>query len=207
MTAHAIAVLVLLGGPTVALAQPAATTAERAESPDEVEARVIYEEAIRALESGRRSEGLDALHRVVSRFSRSPFAEAARRKLAELGHPVVEPSLPARLYAPRNPDPVESGRWELIIGQTVLGGYYGLALSLAAVDDPSEDAVLWSGVGGALGSLGASVLGTRDFALHDGYAHLHLHFQAFSMANVLLALIAAEGRDERAYFGGTGPAS
>jgi len=172
------------------------------ESADEVEARVLYETAVRLKAEGRADQAREALRRLVTRFPQSRYAEAARGKLVELEQPVPDLSLAPRLRAPNNPDPVETGRWELIIGQTVFGGYYGLALT-NMFDGIDEDVVLWGTIGAALASLGTSALATRDFPLHDGYTHLYLNFQTYAVMDALLLFASAEVDDEDVYLGGS----
>ena len=182
-----------------ALVGPAAW-AQAAETPADVEARVLYETAVRLQAEGKTDQAREALERIAERFPQSAYAKAAMEKLAGLGQ--GPSSLAPRLRAPNNPDPAEFGRWELVIGQTVYGAYYGLALA-NMVDGVGDEAVMWSTIGGALASLGTTVLATRDLRLHDGYSHLHLSFQTYAVINTALLLATAEVQEEDAYLGGT----
>jgi hypothetical protein len=194
VTALAIAIL-LCGGHARAQEAPPAPAAD-------AEAHALYETAMRLADEGKTEEARATLRALVARFPQSGWAEAARGRLREMEPTRVVPDLrlPARLRAPNNPDPVETGRWELILGQTALGFYYGLALA-AVADNTNENAAIWGGLGASLASLAATVLATRDFQLHDGYSHLHLSFQSFAVLDALLLLATGEVDEPNAYLG------
>lgn len=167
-------------------------------------ARARFDHAVRLLGAGHVEAARGALLDVVRESPSSDEARAATLILAALQAPEPDEGdglLPARLRAPANPDPVESGRWELILGQTVLAGYYGVSLSLVP-EGPTSDRVLWTGVGSALAAAGLTALLTRDFRLHDGYASLHFSLQALGAWHALGILGSAEVDDEDAYLAG-----